>query len=186
MTKENSTKPAFVSKETGRGDGFLAAPHVWESSAFPPWAAAAAAAAAARWNAAARRTGDRARMEITALFRKWWTEELFVRSRNKLHSEMTFSIYRQTEHRVPFIEGLFHISTPVQKSSSNIQRMNSQEFSLSVSFMWLTPAYVCSPVSDLALLLPFDPRTRWWGLFWSPLCPERAVRVWPSPSVWPH
>ncbi len=47
MTKENSTKPAFVSEETGRGDGFLAATHVWESSPLPPWAAAAAAAAAA-------------------------------------------------------------------------------------------------------------------------------------------
>lgn len=46
MTKENSTKPAFVSEETGPGDGFLAAPHVWESSAFPPCTAAAAAAAA--------------------------------------------------------------------------------------------------------------------------------------------
>lgn len=41
MTKENSTKPAFVSQETGRGDGFLAATHVWESSTLPPWAAAA-------------------------------------------------------------------------------------------------------------------------------------------------
>lgn len=39
MTKENSTKPAFVSEETGRGDGFLAATHVWESFALPPRAA---------------------------------------------------------------------------------------------------------------------------------------------------
>lgn len=40
MTKENSTKLAFVSEETGRGHGFLAATHVWESSTLPPWAAA--------------------------------------------------------------------------------------------------------------------------------------------------
>lgn len=43
MTKENSAKPAFVSKEPGWGDGFLAATHVWESPTLPLWAAAAAA-----------------------------------------------------------------------------------------------------------------------------------------------
>lgn len=67
MTKENSTKPAFVSEETGRGDGFLAATHVWESSALPP-----RAAAARRRSMKTRRPGGQKteHVGITAVIRK--------------------------------------------------------------------------------------------------------------------
>lgn len=132
-------------------------------------------------------------MEITAFIRKWWTERRFIRYRNKLHGEISFSIYRQTRHRVLSTGRLFlllHVYPPLCKNSTNVQCTNPQEFSLLINLKWLTLAYVCSPVSDLALLLPFDLRSSWRGCslvcLWSPQRPERAIRVWPLPSVWPR
>lgn len=144
MTKENSAKPAFVSKETGWGDGFLAATHVWESSTLPPWAGAAAAAAAAsafnQWNATDVWAEDRACVN-PAFIRKWRIDDAQINA--------IFSNYRQTRHHLTFIAWTTHtcaffFTHPCGKNNINMEyvwlhRNSPNEFKIINSSMCVQP-----------------------------------------------
>lgn len=180
MTKENSTKPAFVSEEAGRGDGFLAATHVWESSALPPWAAACFRAD--RWTEDGAYGNDCRRKEN----RQKDIMDLIGKQYSAFKDTGAFT------ERVFLIEGNYSytfLSSHMQKQLQ-CSAYSQFSFSLSMNSNWWTPAYVCSHASDLALSLLFDQRSRRMrllsSLFLATECPGRAIRVWPLPSAWLH
>lgn len=163
MTKENSTKPAFVSEETGRGDGFLAATHVWESFALPPRAAELLLPPPPPPPPSTNQTlqpggQTTAHMEITS------ANDGQQDYRNKPPTEMTHLVLIDIVFHLLNC-GLIRSLTFLTEPTEPIIRV----WILCISFIWLTPAYVCSPVSDLALCHPLtrghDDEARLWFVF---------------------
>lgn len=164
MTKENSTKPAFVSEETGRGDGFLAATHVWESFALPPRAAELLLPPPPpppppSTNQTLQPGGQTtAHMEITS------ANDGQQDYRNKPPTEMTHLVLIDIVFHLLNC-GLIRSLTFLTEPTEPIIRV----WILCISFIWLTPAYVCSPGSDLALCHPLtrghDDEARLWFVF---------------------
>lgn len=149
MTKENSTKPAFVSMESGR-DGFLTATRV----GIIRTPTMSCCHCFDQWNTAARWTEHTGKLQP-------WSERMLIKYRNKLCSEWCPVFMHIMFHSFKFL--LEWIYSFTHFKSTLIPCKSPQEFFPSVNFQWLTPAYVYSPVSDLTLLLPFVPRTWWWG-----------------------
>lgn len=182
MTKENSTKPAFVSEETGRGDGFLAATHVWESFALPPRAAELLLPPPPPPPPSTNQTlqpggQTTAHMEITS------ANDGQQDYRNKPPTEMTHLVLIDIVFHLlncGLIRSLTFLTQPTEPIIRvGIQKNPVYQFHMIDSSICLQPRQWPRP------LPPFDPRTRRWGsslvCFWSPQCPERAIRVWPLP-----
>lgn len=173
MTKENSTKPAFVSRETGRGDGFLA-PRVWESSALPLWAAAAAFG---QWNAAARWTERRAHGKTcdTKQLRGEW---LLITNTNTLHGD-NVSVFIDK----PSVRCCLH---SIMKNNINIS-MYDYTGILIIGCTWLTWCICVQPCPWTCSFATLWPEVKLMRVVVSGhQCPMRAIRVWPLSSVWPR
>lgn len=174
MTKENSTKPAFVSEGSGRGDGFLVATRVGivrspaMSCCFPPLKQPQA-----RW------IEERAHREITAA----------ISSENwGLSDTDTNCVVKQCAVFTHIVSsGWIYFSTHF--NSTNIQPKNRRNtVSQSMSNDWLQ--HMCAALSVTLtfcnlLTRGHDYEASLTLVFGHHTCPQRAIRVWSPPSLWP-